>query len=414
MERYFASLSKRQTMLLLTAVTLGGQDCLAALEHLPEAEAELLKHRAGEMLQIPREKRIPLLVQEIKRLVATRRRHLSAADPARLAALLSKERGSLVEMVLRALPAGLCEQVRAHLPARELAFTKEVKPEILTIVRWKLEANLYRWVPKKGVFKFSDVLILQARELLSICDRMGARALSTAMAGLAEPEREAFFAALPPDQRTLAQKAAEAGRSRALSETDARAVLEMHGGLKDPSQGMRGAGVQRLARACLAQGAEFATRVVDQHPGELGRLLGRWVREELNRPPSQGDGGRADIVEQMERLAQKGVIDRPMRLPPPPRRPADAAPAPMPGGQLLPPKPKAVPERQAFRDPIAERERRRAGVAPPVERPPSRVLPGPKQAAPGTTTVTRPPRAHPGSGRALLKGPERGPKGGSG
>ncbi|MHB8878736.1 MAG: hypothetical protein ACYC8T_33975, partial [Myxococcaceae bacterium] len=140
-------------------------------------------------------------------------------------------------------------------------------------------------------------------------------------------------------------RAAEAGMARKLSEADARTTLELHEGLKNPSLGMRSAGTQRLARACLAQGPEFAARVLERHPGEFGRLLQRWVKEERNRPVVRGDGGRADIVEQMERLAQKGIVDRPMRLPPPPKRPLPAPPskqsAPLPGGKLLPPPPRA-------------------------------------------------------------------------
>lgn len=113
LEHFFAALSKRQTMLLLTSVTFGGQEAPGGFEHLPDEDAELLKHRAGELLQIPREKRIPLLVQEIKRLVTARRGQLWAADPGRLAALLKQERAGLVEVVLRALPASLADSVRS-------------------------------------------------------------------------------------------------------------------------------------------------------------------------------------------------------------------------------------------------------------------------------------------------------------
>ncbi len=390
MERFFASLSKRQSMLLLTAVTFGGSDATAALEHLPADEAELLKHRANELLQIPKEKRIPLLVQEIKRLVTLRRKNLSGADPERLALLLKDERAALVEVLLRALPSAMAEQVRLHLPKRDVALLKEVKPDILNIVRWKLEEHLMRGAPKKGVFKFTDVLILQQRELITICDRMGARALATAIAGLPDAEREAFLNALPPDQRSMAQKASEAGMSRKLNPDDARTVLEIHDALKNPSAGMRSAGTQRLARACLMQGLDFAERLVERHPGEFGKLLARWVEREKPRP-LRGDGGRNDIVEQMERLAQKGIIDRPMRLPPPPKRPVlgergalpSSSGAMLPGGRVVapPPRPPTAPgvkdSRDASRplppgrgllsregprrDAIAEREARRAG-----------------------------------------------------
>ena len=59
-------------MLLLTTVTFGGQDSVGIFDHLPDDEGELLRHRAQEILQIPRDRRLPLLVQEIKRLVTAR------------------------------------------------------------------------------------------------------------------------------------------------------------------------------------------------------------------------------------------------------------------------------------------------------------------------------------------------------
>src|SRR5688500_865548 len=193
LEHHFAALSKRQTMLLLTAVTFGGQDSLASFDHLPEEESELLKHRASELLQVPRDKRIPLLVQEIKRLVTARRGQLWAADPGRLAALLKQERPGLVEVVLRALPASLADPVREVLPPQKVQLQREVKPEVLNIIRWKLEEMLAREAPKRAVFKFSDVLLLQSRELFTVCDRLGARGLVLAIASLPEDARTAFL-----------------------------------------------------------------------------------------------------------------------------------------------------------------------------------------------------------------------------
>ena len=112
MDQFFTSLNKRQTMLLLTAITFGGQEGVASLDHLAQEEGELLAHRAQEIMQIPREKRIPLLVQEIKKLVKDRRGQLWSAEPEKLAALVQKERGALAEVVLRALPSVLAEASR--------------------------------------------------------------------------------------------------------------------------------------------------------------------------------------------------------------------------------------------------------------------------------------------------------------
>lgn len=322
MEQFFTSLSKRQTMLLLTSLSINSTEAVPAYEYLPADEEELLRYRASALLEVPKERRIPVLVREIKRLVTQRRRQLASADPRRLAEVLKGERPAMVEVVLRALPMDLAEAVQVALgrPRRTL-LVRDVKPEVLSIIRWRLEDALRQGAPQAGGFRFSDLLTLQQRELWVVADRMGARVLATAVAGLPEAERQQLFAQLPPDQRALAQRAADAGASRRLSERDARLVLEMHGAIESPSSGMRSAGIQRIARACLAQSTQFAQRMIDRYQGELGCMLKRWVREERTRAV-KGDGGRLDIVEQLERLAQKGIVDRPMRLPPPPAPPS--------------------------------------------------------------------------------------------
>ncbi len=412
MEQYFASLSKRQTMLLLTAVTFGGANCVEAFDHLPDEEGELLKHRAQALLQISRDKRIPFLVQEIKRLVTARRRQLASVDPARLAAVLGKERHALIEVVLRALPSQLADSVRKEVHGEPVKLQREVRPDVLSIIRWKLEEAIRQAAPKgAGLFKFSDLITLQSRELLTIADRMGARALATAIAGLPDADRDAFLAALPPDQRSLAQRASDAGKARKLTDEDSRTVLEMHNALKEPSNGMRSAGAQRLARAALAQAPEFAARLIERNPGEFGKVLIRWIREERNKPV-RGDGGRMDIVEQMERLAQRGVIDRPMRLPPPAPKPPHPS-GLMPGGQLVAPRP--ADKRSAVLGPPPEKrpltsDRSRAV---PAERPltsdRSRALPAERpltsdrsravpSAHPAVPVVLPPPRRGDGDG----------------
>jgi hypothetical protein len=387
LDQFFTSLNKRQSMLLLTAITFGGQEGVASLEFLAPEEGELLQHRAQEIMQIPRDKRIPLLVQEIKRLVKDRRGQLWSAEPEKLAALLQKERGALVEVVLRALPAVLTEAVRAHASQKPVKLTREVRPQVLDIVRWKLEQRLSRSAGGGMVsFKFTDVLMLQTRELLTVCDRLGARVLGPALAGLPEAQINGMVAPLPPDQKQLAVKAIAANAPRKLPEEEAKAQLEVHDGLKNLSGAIRGAGVQRLARACLSQSAEFASRMVEKHRGEFGTLLVKWIRDERSRPISRTtDGGRADIVADLERLAARGLIERPVRLTPqrpalnpPPVRSGAPAPAPAPAQQASrerepAPAPGRAPGREGRpgvlpppaprRDIMAEREARRAGVA---------------------------------------------------
>lgn len=360
-------------MLLLTSITFGGQEGIDALGHLPEDEAEMLLHRAQEILQIPREKRIPLLVQEIKRLVKDRRGQLWSAEPERLAALLRHERSALVEVVLRALPAPLAEAVRNALPSMpRVKLTREVRPQVLDIVRWRLEELLARQPSALTPFRFTDVLLLQTRELLTACDRLGARVLGPALAGLPEGERDPSIAALPPHLKQLAGRAVAANAPRKLPEEESRSQIEQYGGLQNLAATLRSAGTHRLARASVAQSPEFAARLLEKHRGEFGQLLAKWIREERAKPTARGDGGRTDIVTDLERLASRGLIERPVRVTasrPPPVIPPPPSNRISPGGQRQPGlsrEARAVsPSEEGSavrRDAVADRVARRAGA----------------------------------------------------
>jgi hypothetical protein len=206
---------------------------------------------------------------------------------------------------------------------------------------------------------------------------MGARSLATALAGLADEAREAFHQKLPPDQKALALHATEAGKSRKLTAEDSTKVLQIYGADKNPRQGLRSAGAQRLARAAVAQGVDVANRLVEKHHNELGRMLSRWIKEEKGRPV-RGDGGRGDIVEQLERLSQRGVIDRPMRLPPPPGKKSvpempklgEGAPAPSEYGKLLPPLPRRSESVAGLPQVTPDKRGPQPHRAPPVLLPP--------------------------------------------
>ncbi|MFL5318234.1 MAG: hypothetical protein ACJ790_01160, partial [Myxococcaceae bacterium] len=396
MEEFFSSLTKRQQMLLLTGVTFGGQDSIGAFDHLGEAESETLKHRASKLLEIPRDKRIPLLVQEIKRLVTSRKTYLWNAEPEAFARLLTKERPALREIILRALPMALAEAVRQFLPPSAAVPDKELKPGVLAVVRWKLE-QLLEQASVGAMWKFSDLLLLKPRELYTLAERQGVRALGVAFAALPEESRYGAFEQLPPDLRAMAQRATDAAGGRALGGTDAHALLQMHGWDKSPLEAIRSAGIQRLARACMAQSEDFAARMSERHRPPFLPIFQKWLADDRTRGAARGDGGRAEIVAELERLETRGLVDKPTRLPslkqkpvlpPPPsaprqdrgaaqqqqqqQQPAGKVPTPA-GGQRQPPPSQRMPSQviapkapqldSPRRDPIAEREARRAGAA---------------------------------------------------
>lgn len=400
MEQYFASLSKQQTMLLLAGVTFGGNDCIEAFTYLEGVDAELLRHRAEVLLKIPKERRIPLLVQEIKKLVTARKRQLGSVEPTSLAAVLEGERGAVVEVMLRALPSALASAVRKTLGAKSVALKREVSAEVLSVIGWKLEEALEAGAVAGLPFAFKDLPLLKVRELVTLIDRMGARALGTALSGAPEDLRKKILDALPPDQRAMSERAAEAGAARALSAEQAQGVFDMYALVAQPSAGVRSAGVHRLAKAAWAEGEGFVEQLGALLPPDLKKVFRHWVELEAGKK-AKGDGGRADIVDQLERLARRGLVDRPAR----PRPPTSSVRLPPPKFEkrVAPPKADLLPPLRAASKPVARDPRVNAvpqGSEKPVKKGPTV---SPVLAAPPKRKVTVPP----------FKGPGRGPDDGS-
>ena len=376
-------------MMLLTAVTFGGQDALPVLGHLPDEEAAVLRHRAEKMLEIPRERRIPLLVQELKRLVTARKGHLWSAEPEALATLLGRERPAVRELILRALPVALADAARLHLPPTAVEVREELPPGVLGIVRWKLE-GLLQQASAGALWKFSDLLMLKPRELYTLADRQGCRALATAIAALLAEEQAAFFSALPPELGSLAQRAVAAAAGRELTQQDARALLSQHGADASPLDGIRSAGIQRIARACLAQGPDFAPRLLERHRPPFAPVFQKWMNDERTRAAAKGDGGRAEIVADLERLEARELVEKPARLPAMSRKPVVPPPAVQGRARPAVPVPPAAAHRALPSEgmPVHERAPDRSRT-PPVAPPAAARAEGPQDvpdwhAPPGT------------------------------
>ncbi len=405
MEHYFTSLTKRQTMLLLTAVTFDGAEAVQAFEHLPDEEADILKHRATRLMQIPKEQRIPMLVSELKRMVTSRRGILWSLDPVKLAEVLARERPALVDVLLRALPADLATSIRLYLPGRMATARREIKPEVLAVVRWKLDEILRKHAAPRATFRFSDVKGLSGRELLTLCDRLGVKRLAPAVAGLPHDDLVEFLNGLPPELKSAMGEAVRLASQRKLLEDDAVETVALHQDEKEPLDALRSAGAQKLVRAAMAQSPEFAQNLFEPHRAELPPSLFRWLKEEKKRTLDRGDGGRTEVVVVLEDLAKMGWVDPPSRVQLT-RKPPLPSPASRSPGMAMPVR--HPPDSTAtIRDPIAERMARQAGATssrkndPPTERalPPTRGTQrrsGPKSR--GASGLKRPPTG-PGSGR---------------
>lgn len=321
MDAFFTGLTKRQTMLLLTAVTFGGQEGVEVFANLPEDKAELLKDRASQILAIPREQRVPFLVQEIKRNVASRRAdELRSADPALVAEALRNERPAMIEVILRALPASLADEVRIAVSQPVLELQREVRPELLAVIRWKLEEALARLAPARPTFNIGDLLVLPPKDVHYLADVLGIRYLATPLASVPAGERQVFLEMLPADLRQRAARLFANPSLRRLRPEEARQIIGAASPKGDPREACRLAGIRRIARACLSESPELASRLIERHHSDFGRNLARIVSEERQLERKGNERVRAEVLAELERLANSGVIERPVRLSPPRRR----------------------------------------------------------------------------------------------
>jgi hypothetical protein len=310
MGAFFTGLSKRQSMLLLTAVTFGGQEAIEALGYLPEQEAELLIERANELLSIPRERLTPFLVQQMRKLVASQSNDsLLDMEPDLVVRAIAGERPAMIEVILQALPFDLARIVRGQLHLAPAESKREVSPKVLGVIRWKLEETLRAQAQHGPPFVFDDLLIIPDPDLRCLADALGARQAAAALVSLPPEAREEQLGRLSTRQRFLTQRALGAPAPALEAGPEAEALLES----KSLQRAVRSLGVRRIATTCLSRSAELAARMIERHRDDFGRLLAAYVAEERKarqrRPPKLQE----ELLAELESLAALGLIDRPVR-----------------------------------------------------------------------------------------------------
>lgn len=305
MDQLFAGLSRREAMLLLSACTFAANEADAVLDMLGEEQAEKLKARAAQIEQIPREKRVPFLVQEVKRLLAKRQSaDLRGAEGQWLAHALRKERPRMVGVILRGLPARVASEVARHSGSRlkGAGTPPAIHPDVLTVIRGQLERKLEKapgYTPASDR-SMGDLTMLSTPSLTLLVDMLGASEIAVAVASLA-PEAPGLFAAQLSaiSGRALEEACQNVADEEKMHPDAARDWLAKMGDVQDLKNLVRRAGVKRLARACLAEGPEFLDRIARKHPSSIGRALASWGKALSRGPADEGDP-RPDVLSALE------------------------------------------------------------------------------------------------------------------
>lgn len=305
--RVLHPLDRRQQTLLLTALTFGGSSAAELWQLLPDDEAAMLAEKAQRLEEIPREKRVAIMVRELKGLMSFRAvKGLDGVEPSWLAAGFKGESPRVIAAVLMYLPSSLSKQIVARLPenvARALPSREAMKVvplEVIKLIRSRFEAKFISMPLERELasLTFSDLVLLSAKELIVVVRSIGADEIACAFLAVGKRALAEFLGKLSPSdgeellaavrradlKDSMELKSAQAFLGKVLSSGPGQAVghtgaMPRAGGntsgmaFANTDELFQKAGLYRLARAISVEDPLAVRQLIQRFPRAHGRLL---------------------------------------------------------------------------------------------------------------------------------------------
>jgi hypothetical protein len=343
--RVLHPLDRRQQTLLLTTLAFGGSQAAELWRLLPESEQRALAEKQQKLDEIPRDKRVPLMVRELKGLMGFRSvKGLDGVEPSWLAAGFKGESPRVIAAVLQYLPSSLTKQVIARLPEpvqRALPSREDMRGvplEVIKLVRARFDAKFIA-MPLEGELAslaFPDLVLLSAKELIVVVRGIGADEIACAFLAVGKRALAEFLSKLAPadgEELLAAVRRADVKDSMELKSAQAflGKVLTAPTAASKTNPGMpvaRGntsgiafantdelfqkAGLYRLARALTLDDPTRVRQVVQRFPRAHGRLLLDYLErvKERELDEQQLRRLRDQILDGVVNLSRRGKIDQ--------------------------------------------------------------------------------------------------------
>lgn len=291
MHPFFAPLSDYEVMLLLTTLTVGGSEHVADYRHLPGAMRQRLQEKATALLAIPGDKRVPLMVRELKNALATNgRRGIERIDPTWIVHGLRGETPRVVATLLIDLPAPVVRSVLKRLPAAlrkslppkdEL---KEIDPVVAAGVRQIFEARFHPMpTPPTNpvVFTLPDLIHLERVEIYTLIRDLGLVELGQAFVSVGKMALLDLCRRLPRDnaeELVLAVRAVsrvDVPDDRSAQRFLSRVVVNF----EDTEELFQKSGLWRLAKAARLEDDMFQNAFAQRLPRKAGELFLSYVKK---------------------------------------------------------------------------------------------------------------------------------------
>ncbi len=321
--RLLHPLNQREQTLLLCLLSFGGEQSDDLLQLLPDDVSSKMQEKRDKLAEIPKEKRVPLMVRQLKQLMGFRGQiGLDGVEPSWLLAGFKGESPRTVAIVLMHMPSSVSRQITARLPEQirnAMPSRQEltgVPMELIKLVRHRFDAK-FAAMPSERVhesFGFRDVLLLNAKELILLIRKLGLDELAVAFIAMGKRALAAFLSKLPPDNAdelmTAVKRAASTDR---MDQKAAQAFLgKVLRNFANTDELFQKAGLFRLARAIYNEDAVFVRQLQQRFPRAHGRLLADYLRRIRARDPLEPELLallRDSVVDMVLDLSRRGKID---------------------------------------------------------------------------------------------------------
>ncbi len=340
-------LDRRQQTLLLTTLAFAGAQAADLWALLPDELRAALHEKQQKLEEIPRDRRVPLMLRELKGLMSFRsQKGIDGVEPSWLAAGFKGENPRIIAAVLMYLPSSLSKQIVARLPenvqhalpSREQM--KGVPLEVVKLVRARFDAKFIS-MPLEGELSslaFADLVLLSAKELIVLVRNIGAdevacaflavgkRALAEFLSKLSTQDGEELIAAVRradmKDGMELKSAQAFLGKILAAPSTSSRPVGQNTApkasantsgvAFTNTDELFQKAGLYRLARAVCVDEPLPIRQIVQRFPRAHGRLLLEYIDRVREREPDEQQVRRLrdQIVDMLANLSRRGKIDQ--------------------------------------------------------------------------------------------------------
>jgi hypothetical protein len=341
--RMLHPLDRRQQTLLLTTLAFAGSQAQELWSFLPDDVAGALQEKGQKLEEVPREKRVPVVIRELKGLMAFRgMKGLDGVEPSWLAAGFKGESPRVIAVALMYLPSSLSKQIVQRLPEHvqqampsrdEL---REVPLEVAKLVRARFERKFIAMPPERELvaLSFADVVLLSARELIAVVRNIGADEIACAFLAVGKRALAEFLTKLSPaDSEELIAAVRRADLKDGMELKAAQAFLgkvltagapAVKGGATPRMSGntsgiafantdelFQKAGLYRLARALSVEEPLAVQQLVQRFPRAHGRLLLEYLDRVRERglDESQVRRLRDQIVDVLVNMSRRGKID---------------------------------------------------------------------------------------------------------